>query len=233
MELGTWVKVGCALLGGLVLGAWPAQADEVRLGELLPELRGTAVGDVTLGEAPAAGEQRWLSRRKVLQAVRKAGLSVDGLVLPPRLRVSRKARVLAKEEVNGLVQGPIEAAMAPCEVTEVRAQTPLRVGEGPVQAEVPSRAGLRDGRMSVIVLVRSSFATARVPVMIQLNCPPPAVHSGDRVRLETHVASVRATAPGKALQTGRVGEFVQVENVATGTRLRGQVAGPQRVVVMP
>lgn len=50
---------------------------------------------------------------------------------------------------------------------------------------------------------------------------PPAVAKGDLVRLVARVGSVTAVAPGKALQAGRVGEGLRVENQVSGRVLQG------------
>ena len=132
-----------------------------------------------------------------------------------------------------MVTDTVAEAVAPCELHSIRAQSRLRVGKGELGVAVERVPNLKNGRLSVVVSVHSSLATARVPVSVQINCPPPEVQSGERVRIETRVGHVLATAPGRALQSGRVGTLIAVENTASGARLQGRVVGPQRVEVAP
>lgn len=49
----------------------------------------------------------------------------------------------------------------------------------------------------------------------------PAVQKGDAVRLVARVGGVTASAPGRTLEEGRVGEGVRVENLASGRVVQG------------
>lgn len=68
-------------------------------------------------------------------------------------------------------------------------------------------------------LVRS--LSAGLPVSAADLEVPPAVEKGDLVRLVARVGGVTATAPGKALEEGRPGEGLRVENLASGRVLQG------------
>lgn len=223
MAVGLW---GACLLQEAAVAAEPVQ-----LGELLTELRGTAAATEPVADAPGPGQVGYVTRRQVRAALKRAGIAPESLALPKRFRVSRKPHTLEADEVKALLWTPVSEVLAPCELLALTVQGRVTVGASPPQVEVTPPHNLRDGVMSLLVTVDSGDQRARVPVGLRLRCPPPVIKSGQWVQLETTTAHVRVTAPGKALQSGRVGEWVMVENTATGARLRGQVKSAQRIWV--
>jgi flagella basal body P-ring formation protein FlgA len=63
--------------------------------------------------------------------------------------------------------------------------------------------------------------SAGVPVTAADLETPTAVAKGDLVRLVARVGSVTAVTSGKALEAGRVGEGIRVENQASGRVVQG------------
>lgn len=211
----------------------PAQAnDVVKLGEVLPSVRGTALESVPVGQAPPAGSSRSVRRRELRAALKRAGVDPKSLDLPRAVTVSRKAKDLSEEEVLALVDGTVRDAFTPCDVLDLQTQHRTRVAAGDLHAYIERRPMLRSGRVTVMVTLASGSGEVRVPVTANLQCPPPAVTSGSVVQMVVRVGAVKASASGIALQTGRVGETVRVRNAQTNTTLTALVVDAQRVEVL-
>ena len=140
---------------------------------------------------------------------------------------------LSQRELEALVHAPLSEQLHPCELSQVKVYGGARVPRGPLSVSLPRRPALRSGPTSLIVLLQGKGAGLRLPVSAEIQCPAPAVQAGERVQLEVRRGAVRVTAPGRALQTGHVGEVVQVENTATRGRLSGRVTADNRVEVLP
>lgn len=148
-------------------------------------------------------------------------------------RKARRPRNLSKREVEALVLAPLGEQLKPCELGQVTVYGGTRVPRGSLSVTLPRRPALRSGRVSLILQIGGDGAGVRLPVSAELQCPAPAVQAGDRVQLAVHRGAVRVTAPGRAFQTGHVGEVIQVENTATRSRLSGTVVSEHRVEVLP
>lgn len=203
----------------------------VRLGEVIPALAQSPAGDVVVSDAPPPGAKRRVSRREIVKALRQAGLNPVEFRVPRSVMVSRRARELDRDAATHLVAQPLQRALAPCEASEVRVQGSVRVPEGELDVELPRRPKLRSGRMSFVVAVVGDGATVRIPVTATLVCPAAAVKAGGTVKLVVNLGAVRASATGKAQQSGRVGDVVRVKNLSTGALVTGRVMDSQRVEV--
>lgn len=212
-------------LGAVALGPRAVRADtgRVTLAEILPALAGTELGALDLGPAPAPGETRTIRRSDVLRALSAAGRDARGLALPRVARVHRDVRAVAGAEVDALLRPAIDAALGACRVRALDPPRDLRLGTGrpEIAAEVaPPRAS---GRLAVPVRIVEGGRTLRIVVPADVECPPPVVAPGARVRIVVVVGAVRATAPGQALQAGRVGDEIQVTNLLSRARLSARV----------
>lgn len=143
-------------------------------------------------------------------------------------------RRLERAELARLAQAPLAAALHPCEVDEVDAPRSARVPSGPLTVRGEGTAPTRSGRVAVAaaVVVESGSRAVRVPVRVRLDCPEPVVGPGSQVRVVAVVGAVRASAPGEARQTGRVGDVIVVINRATETSLRARVVDANTVEVV-
>ena len=230
------LRAWCARVGVLLVSfvaVAGVHADDVRLAEVVKELVGTEAANEPVAKAPPLGGAATVSRRQIRNALQRAGLDPNTFLLPHKVRIERKQRNLSKVQIEQLVLQPLRERLSPCELDGLSAYSSVRVPTGALRVHLPRRPTLRSGRMSLIVQVEGQGNLTHIPVSALLTCPPPAVQAGDRVRLAVVVGAVRATAPGKAFQTGHVGEVVQVENSATRTRLSGRVVGPQQIEVLP
>lgn len=97
---------------------------------------------------------------------------------------------------------------------------------GPEDVELaPSKAGARGRALNDVSdavgkrLVRS--LSAGMPLTAADLETPPAVAKGDLVRLVARVGSVTAVTAGKALEAGRLGEGIRVENPSSGRTVQG------------
>lgn len=175
-----------------------------------------------------------------LCSVSPVSLAEDSPVREPHRPPSRdgaarqgREKNLSQQEVEALVHAPLSEQLHPCELGQVKVYGGARVPRGPLAVSLPRRPALRSGPTSLIVHLQGEGAGLRLPVSAELECPAPAVQAGDRVQLEVRRGAVRVTAPGRALQTGHVGEVVQVENTATRGRLSGRVMADHRIEVLP
>ena len=76
--------------------------------------------------------------------------------------------------------------------------------------------------------LNGAWAKVRIPAGTVLTSrrvtPMPKVVIGQSVRLVIHIGRIEASAEGKALQDGQIGEKIRVLNLVSGVRLHGRVA---------
>ena len=69
------------------------------------------------------------------------------------------------------------------------------------------------------------------PLFIDMVELPDVIHRGDVVRLVVKLKNLQVTATAKALENGRLGENIMVENLGTGKKLTGLIENEKTVVV--
>lgn len=226
-------RVRCVgLWGVLVAGVLPATAltqDRVRLSEVLPVLEGTELGILELGTAPPPGGQRMVRRSEIVGALRRAGRSAEGLVIPASTRIRREARTLEAAELRELAEEAVEQALFPCVPTEIHFPQTVRTAAGALSLRAEARRPTRSGSASVQLILEASGRTTRVSLRADVECPPPAVQPGNRVRIEVRYNNVRASAPGEARQSGRVGDTVRVTNLLTRRTVQAEIINSDTV----
>ena len=87
----------------------------------------------------------------------------------------------------------------------------------------------RGGYVTAVVVFDASGRETRVPVRVQVSCPPPAVQPGHQVRIVVQVGRVIATAPGEVRQPARIGENVRVTNLLTRRTILGRVEDSETI----
>jgi Chaperone for flagella basal body P-ring formation len=211
-----------------------AAQDRVLLHEVMPELSGTPLGAVDVVPAPLPGSSVTIRRSDVLRALNQAGLSdsAKGLSIPRSTRVTRVVSNLSREVFAAEALAAVTEATTPCELREARYPSEVRLAGGPRNFRAEFPGSLRSGSLTGGVFVESGGRTVRVPVVVNLSCPPPEISAGAQVTAVVVVGPVRATAPAEARQPGRRGEIIRLVNRATGASLRGRVLDGHTVEVI-
>ena len=225
-SIGPWFGVLVLCIGPVSVAR--AQA-HIRLAEVLPALADTELGQFELGTAPPPGSSRIVRRSEVVSALREAGHDVRGLAIPRATRVERRARVLNRDELAALVSDPIANALDPCQVQSTALPARTSLPDGPVSPRVQVPNVRRTGHVNAIVVLDASGRETRVPIRVEVLCPPPAVQPGHRVRIVVQVRNVVASAPGEARQAARIGEDVRVTNLLTRRTILGRVEDSETV----
>jgi hypothetical protein len=217
----------------LYAAAFAHAQERVLLQEIMPELAGSPLGAVDVAPAPALGASLLVRKNDVLRALIQAGASAKGLNIPRSMRITREVTSLPHDELDLQARAALEHAVAPCELREARFPRVVRVARGTrsFHAEFPN--GLRNGQITGSVIIESGGQSARVPVVANLVCPPPAINAGTQVTARAVVGQVTASAPAEARQPGRVGEVIRITNRATGASLRARVVDAHTVEVVP
>jgi flagella basal body P-ring formation protein FlgA len=158
-------------------------------------------GDLTLSVCEPEGELTapatvWVD---VLSDGRKAGRAWARV--EAGAGVGSAVVVLGRSARKGDVLGAADLAFRPAK----------SAARGPALVDPADAIGKR--------LVRG--LSAGVPVTAADLETPPAVAKGDLVRLVARVGSVTAVTSGKALEAGRLGEGIRVENQASGRVVQG------------
>lgn len=224
----------CALLHGRARAEdVPVQGDEITLEDLLPALRGTELGTIAVAKAPAPGESALVRSSDVRAALRKQGRDTRGLAIPRSVRVVRRARTLAVDELENLVRAELAPKLAPCDVARLSSLAPVRIAEGEFDIQVETAPRVNSGRVHAAITVLQGSRAQRMSAQVELSCPPPVVSAGANVRLVVVSGPVRVSAPGVAHQPGRVGDEIRVTNQISKKGLRGRVLDAQTVEVLP
>lgn len=210
-----------------------AEADSVRLEEIVPALVGSELGATRVGPAPTPGTERRVTRDEVLRALAAAGRDARGLVIPRSVSVRRSLRTLDAASIDALLRPAVARALAPCELVELRGPTRLELGTSPPEIEPEIASPLREsGSVSGMVRIREAGREQRIAVRATVRCPAPAVTAGARVRVIVRVGPVLASASGVARQPGRVGDVIRVTNEATRAALLARVVDGETVEVV-
>ena len=121
-----------------------ATGQVIRLGDIavLEGPATAALGDLTLGPAPAAGESRTLEGARVLDALRRAGADLSEITytIPPVVRVRRASQEVSEAAVRQILEGFLAEALgagaADAELKSVELPGPIRIPAGPYTARV-------------------------------------------------------------------------------------------------
>ena len=222
-----------ALLTLLLVPSFALAQEQIQLGEVIPALAGTELGQIPLGAAPPPGASRVVRRSEVLAALRRAGRDVRGLAIPRATRVRREARALDSEGLAELSRGAVRQALAPCTVDALTVRGDASVAQGPLEVEAEGQAPRSSGAAPVVVILRAGGREVRVPAQARVSCPAPVVAPGRRVRVIARFGAVEASAPGVARQPGRVGDVIRIQNLQTRSGLRARVIDADTVEVVP
>jgi hypothetical protein len=215
-----------------LLLALPASAQErITLAEVIPALSGTELGDIDLGEAPAPGLSRVVSRSEVLAALRRVDRSAKGLLIPRATRIERVARRIEASELAALIAPALSEAISPCELGQLRALDAVSVPQGQLVVRAEGRAPARSGNVSAVVILESRGRALRLAVRATAVCPAPLVQSSSPVRIVAKIGNVVASAPGEAHQAGRLNDIVLVSRRTDGARIRARVVDRDTVEV--
>jgi hypothetical protein len=211
---------------------FPLSADaqeRITLEEVVPALTGTDMGSIDIGEAPAIGLSRIVSRSEVLSALRKANRSPKGLDIPRSTRIERRARQLSTEEFSELVRLPIQEKIQPCQIQQLRAPDRIVLPEGPVVVTAEAQPSMQGRATIAVVFLEAGGHKIRVPVRVSFLCPPPIIRPGSRVRIVVKVGNVVASAPGEARQQGREREIVRVTRQTDHAEILARVIDSETV----
>ncbi|MEC7522275.1 MAG: flagella basal body P-ring formation protein FlgA [Myxococcota bacterium] len=220
----------------LTLLALPGVAlaqEQIQLGEVIPALAGTELGQLPIGAAPPPGASRTVRRSEVLAALRRAGRDPRGLAIPRSTRIRREARALDAEALAELSRAAVRQTLAPCTVDDLTVRGDATVAQGPLEVEAEGAAPRSSGAAAVVVVLRAGGREVRVPAQARVSCPAPIVAPGRRVRVVARFGAVEASAPGVARQPGRVGDVIRVQNLQTRGGLRARVIDADTVEVVP
>jgi flagella basal body P-ring formation protein FlgA len=236
--------------------AW--RGDAARVLALVVVLAGCAASDAAWAQEPASHADVVRVETAIVRAVRArmgadahvtiAGLRVRGhlassraviAVLDPRTVIGRPVRVALKG-LHGRGRA-VRVGEAECTI-HVRqhafeAVGPVSrgetIGETAVRRVEVSLEGL--GLVPVAaspVGARASRSLAPGDVVLRHDVAiPPAVRSGEPVRVRLADGAVAIEIQGVAAQDGHVGEEIRVVNPSSGRMLRGRVVGPRDVEV--
>lgn len=235
---GVFGQVSAWVLSALL--AAPTQADvltvsgeSVTLAAIVPALSGTELGDLEVAEAPRPGQRRTIRGSDVKRALREHGQSARGLRIPSRVTVTRKQRKVSREEVAAKVRASVAAGIAPCELVQLSLLSGWALGAGDYEVSTRLPRAVTSGRRSLVVWIEQGGQRSRISAQVELSCPAPVVAPGASVRLLAHTGAVRVSAPGKALQAGRVGDEIRVTNQVSRKTLLARVVDAQTVEVLP
>ena len=209
-----------------------SDADGVTLAEIIPLLAGTPAGELVVAPAPEPGQARQVRRSEVLRAMRRAGMSPEGLAIPRSTNVRRAANDLEGDALRDRALPSIEASLAPCEAVDVRLPHSVSLPAGHVDIRVDARTPNRSGRTSGVLIMEARGVERRLPFSARVSCPPPEVSAGATIRILARFGNVSASAPGEATQSGRVGDVIRVRNTTTRRALRGRILDAQSVEVV-
>ena len=217
------------LLTLLALPGVTLAQEQIQLGEVIPALAGTELGQLPIGAAPPPGASRTVRRSEVLAALRRAGRDPRGLAIPRSTRIRREARALDAEALAELSRAAVQQTLAPCTVDDLTVRGDATVAQGPAVGAAPRRSGAA----AVVVVLRAGGREVRVPAQARVSCPAPIIAPGRRVRVVARFGAVEASAPGVARQPGRVGDVIRVQNLQTRSGLRARVIDADTVEVVP
>lgn len=222
-----------ALALALVSASVAVADDRITVSEVIPLLRGSEAGNVEIGPAPLPGAERVVRAREVRAALEAAGHDVRAIQIPATARVRREAQALDRDGLAELVRPELNRAFFPCTVSEVQAPPRVTLATGEVEVEATGTAPRSSGHAAANVVLRSGGRETRLSLTASVECPAPVVAAGSRVQLVAISGPVRATAPGTAMQAGRVGDEIRVTNSLSRTALRGRVLDATTVEVLP
>jgi hypothetical protein len=208
------------------------EPDGVTLAEIIPVLANTAAGELIVAPAPEPGQARRVRRSEVLRAMRRAGMSTEGLAIPRSTNVRRAANDLEGDALRERALPPIEASLAPCRTYDIRLPRSVSLPPGRLNIRVDARTPNRSGRTSGVVIMEARGIERRLPFSARVTCPPPAMQAGTTIRILARFGNVSASAPGEATQSGRVGDVIRVRNTTTRRALRGRILDGHNVEVV-
>lgn len=209
-----------------------AAQDQVLLQEVMPEYADSELGDLPVADAPALGTTLVVRRSDVLRALKRAGASTAGIVVPVASRVSRKLVRLSAEVVLAAAEHALEEAAQPCTIVRAKIQDEVSVSDGPRSVRAELGRTVRSGAVGGAIIVQSAGREIRVPLTATLSCPEPDVSTGKQITIFAVFGNVTVSAPGEAKQNGRVGEVIRVQNRATGTALQARIVDQQSAEVV-
>lgn len=224
----------CALLfGGAESSAFADDVSPITIADIVPAVGGTEVGNIVVAAAPAPGTTRTIRRSEVIAALRNAGRDSRGLAIPANTRIHRGARRIERDEFQALALSAVNTGLAPCvaENVEVPAGA-ITVGEGHVSVRAEGEAPRSSGRAIAIIVIEQGDREQRIPVRAEMSCPAPVIRPGSRISIRANVGNVRASVPGEARQTGRVGDVIRVVNTLTNASLSARVVSSEAVEVI-
>jgi flagella basal body P-ring formation protein FlgA len=141
----------------------------ITLGDLAAlEGGATALADVDLGPAPAAGAPKRLEGEAILRRLQQAGMdaSATRYVIPATVRVERESQEVSADEIKTAVLNIASDALPTGEtIREIEVAGPVRIPAGEYEARVSTASRGRAGRRRFDVqLVREGAVLATVPV---------------------------------------------------------------------
>jgi flagella basal body P-ring formation protein FlgA len=178
----------------------------IRVGDVAEVLGETNVGsailDVALCPAPAAGQQRTLTQEEIRQLLTLSGLErkVCTVTGSESVVVSRSATASGTRARQPLIASGVRQAIFEADASAANPSRPIK--QGPKEIPVPAEASA-----------------------------PPLVERGATVTVSARAAGVRITTSGKALEAGKAGDSINVELADSKQRILATVVGVQTVQV--
>jgi hypothetical protein len=204
----------------------------VLVGDVIERAPGT-LATVDLGPAPAAGAARVLTREEILAAL-PHDLDARRLDVPASVRIVRKTRTLAADEVERLAREALVRTPLPRGVSLGAVKAPVKgltVPDGfdAVRIEVPKppRREARLASNATLYFTESGFVIAKAQIPVDLvvsgEATTPDVKKGDRVTLVIRRGLVELRAAVVANADADVGEGLQVTVGESGRAMRARL----------
>lgn len=201
--------------------------------DLFPGLGASSAAEVDLGPTPPIGTTRVIDKEEIEKAFRDAKLTPPSKI-PAHVRVSRKARKLSANDVDGAVKAALATQRLPRGATLVKVRssaTEVSDDYDHVSVDLPA-VPHRAGPMTVQATVSFLGADGGAPihrslVPLDISLPPeaafPDVARGAAIALVIRRGLVEVSVPGVAAMDSDIGSVVMVTLKPSGRVVRARV----------
>jgi hypothetical protein len=211
--------------------------DRVLLADVVPRI-GADLGGLDLGPAPAPGQSRRLQRQELVDRLRQAMVSSNGLRLRSVILV-RPAQRLSEQELQQMVREATHQHLAGAgRVGAVRVRGGMLLPRGEVRATVAPVSAWRHGFQPVRVeLSAGSSAPRRLVASVEVSLPrashEPLIERGAEVVVVARLPGVLVRTTGIAQSGGPRGARIAVLPSNSRRVVRARVVDAGTVEVDP
>ena len=212
---------------------------------------GIDFANVYVGTAPLPGNSRQITIGQIEIRLRQAGIHPNFVLLVPPAKGFVKVMTRTQTVSSGMIVEAVKAAVLErlsddlIVGVEVRDAVPLAVPWGELELkanDVPAdigsyRVGVDiniDGHRYRTVQTRVELKDAQSPtavVMPQQSTEPLLVRRGERIIIEARHGGITVKVQGTALEAGRLGDFIRVENTESREEILARIV--DKGIVMP